>query len=268
MKSKVVILCLTGFLWLLGLNGPVNSQSSDLAAEVEYDTIDIAIDYITAYPGAETWVTVWMKNPVPVAGFSLVFQLSSSDAARFSCDTTGHCFIDTTGCSASAFSNTISCVCEENGRIARTVGLMNPGEFIPPSPDYLCLFKIHIGICCIPDADTLREALVLLAPESSFLSDTLGDLVPLCYQMGQLFVWWSVPGDVNGDSLVNSADIVFLVNYLFRGGPEPYVCEAADCNNDGVIKASDIVYLVNHLFKNGPAPVRGSVSCPHEDCCP
>jgi len=267
-RSKVVILCMTGFLWLLSLNGSVNSQPSELAAGVEYDTIDIAIESITAYPGTETWVQVLMKNPVPVAAYQLRFQLSSSHAARFSCDTAGHCFIDTAGCSAGAFSDNISCVCEGNGSIVHIVWLGNPGEFIPPSPDYRCLFKIRMDICCIPDADTLREAFIFLAPAVSFLSDTLGHLIPFGYHRGQLFVRLSVPGDANGDSLVNSADIVFLINYLFRGGEKPCVCEAADCNNDNIIKVSDVVYLIDHLFKNGPAPVPGSVSCWYEDCWP
>ena len=268
MRSKVVILCVTGLLLLLGLNGAANGQLSDMAGKIDDDTIDIAIEYTTAYPGTETWLTVFMRNPVPVAAYQLRFQLSSSHAARFSCDTAGQCFIDTAGCSASALSDTISCVCEGNGSIVQTVGFGNPGEFIPPSPDYRCLYKIRMDICCVPDADTLREAFFFLAPAVSFLSDTLGDLIPLGYHMGELFVWWSVPGDANGDSVVDIGDVLFLINYLFIEGAEPCVCEAADCNNDGAINVADIVYLMSYLFINGPAPVRGIISCPHEDCWP
>jgi hypothetical protein len=28
-------------------------------------------------------------------------------------------------------------------------------------------------------------------------------------------------GDVNGDCVVNSSDVVYLINYLFIGGPAP-----------------------------------------------
>ncbi|MCJ7577295.1 MAG: dockerin type I repeat-containing protein [candidate division Zixibacteria bacterium] len=155
-----------------------------------------------------------------------------------------------------------------NGSAVNIVGFGNIGEFIPPSPDYLCLFKIRMDICCIPDADTLRETLISLWPGGSSLSDTLGYDIPLRDHMGGLLVWWSVPGDANGDSSVNAVDVVFLINYLFIGGPEPCVCEAVDCNNDGVINAVDVVYLINYLFIHGPAPLRGSVSCWHEDCWP
>jgi hypothetical protein len=267
MRSKVVILCVTGVLLLLGLNGSANSNSPDLVGKIDSDTVDIAIEDYTAYPGTEKWVEVLMRNPVPVAGYSFLFQLSSSDPARFSCDSAGDCFIDTTVCSASNFS-IISCVCQEDGSVVRTVGLGKPRELIPPSLDYRCLFKIRMDICCIPDAETLREAFILLPPGFSSVSDSLGNSLPLRYHMGELFAWWSVPGDANGDSSVNAVDVVFLINYLFIGGSEPCVCEAADCNNDGVINAGDVVYLINYLFIHGPAPLRGSVSCWHEDCWP
>ncbi len=268
MRSKLLLLCLSGVFLLLSLNGSVNGQPSDLAGKTQYDTVDIAIDYSTAYPGTETWVTVWMNNPVPVGAFSLFFQLSSMHAARFSCDTSGQCFIDSTSCSAGALSH-ISCLCQGNGSGVEVLGWGEPGEFIPPSPGYECLFRIRMDVCCIPDADTLRSAYILLAPASSSVSDTLGNLLPLnYYPPGELFVWWSVPGDASGDSLVDIGDVLFLINYLYQGGPEPCVCEAADCNNDGGINSADIVYLINYLFANGPAPVPGSAACWHEDCRP
>ncbi len=268
MRSKIVLLCVTGLLLLFGLNGSANSQPPDLAGKVEDDTVDIAIEYMIAYPGTETWVTILMQNPVPVTAYQLRFQLSSSHAAKFSCDSAGYCFIDTAGCSASALSDTMSCVCEGNGSIVNIFGMGNPGEFIPPSPHYSCLFKIRMDICCIPDADTLREAFFFLAPGASFLSDTLGYLISWYYHMGELFVWWSEPGDANGDSLVDIGDVVFLINYLYLEGTEPCVCEAADCNNDNVIDAGDIIHLINYLFMDGPAPIRGGVSCRYEDCWP
>lgn len=57
-------------------------------------------------------------------------------------------------------------------------------------------------------------------------------------------------GDVSGDGKVTVSDIVFLVNYLFKGGPEPwlYYCDA---NGDCQVTVSDVVYLVNYLFKGG-----------------
>jgi hypothetical protein len=61
-------------------------------------------------------------------------------------------------------------------------------------------------------------------------------------------------GDVNLDGQLSVADVVYLVNYLFKGGPAPQLFIVADVNRDGKLTISDAVYLINYLFKGGPAP--------------
>lgn len=61
-------------------------------------------------------------------------------------------------------------------------------------------------------------------------------------------------GDASGDGVINSADVIWLLNYLYKGGPEPIPLEAGDVNCDGVINSADVVYLLNYLYKNGPPP--------------
>jgi hypothetical protein len=63
-----------------------------------------------------------------------------------------------------------------------------------------------------------------------------------------------VCGDANGDSEVSIADVVYLVNYLFKSGPEPDPLWVADCNQNGSADIVDAVYLTNYLFKSGPPP--------------
>jgi outer membrane protein assembly factor BamB len=62
------------------------------------------------------------------------------------------------------------------------------------------------------------------------------------------------PGDANGDGLIDPADVVYLISYLFRGGPPPRPAERGDANCDGRVSVSDVVYLVNYLFRNGLPP--------------
>jgi hypothetical protein len=59
------------------------------------------------------------------------------------------------------------------------------------------------------------------------------------------------PGDANVDGKVTVSDVVYLVNYLFKGGPEPWLL-FSDANADKKVTVSDVVYLVNYLFKGGP----------------
>jgi outer membrane protein assembly factor BamB len=63
-----------------------------------------------------------------------------------------------------------------------------------------------------------------------------------------------VAGDANGDGVVDPADVVHMINYLFRNGPAPDPLEAGDANCDGVVDPADVVYLINYLFRNGPPP--------------
>jgi hypothetical protein len=59
-------------------------------------------------------------------------------------------------------------------------------------------------------------------------------------------------GDVNGDGVVNVADVFYLINFLFAGGPIPL--GRANVNGDSAINVSDVFYLINFLFAGGPAP--------------
>jgi PKD repeat protein len=61
-------------------------------------------------------------------------------------------------------------------------------------------------------------------------------------------------GDVNRDCVVNIADVVYLINYLYIGGTAPEPWQTGDVNCDGTINVSDVVYLINYLFIGGPPP--------------
>ena len=63
-----------------------------------------------------------------------------------------------------------------------------------------------------------------------------------------------INGDVNTDNSISLADIVFLVNYIFKGGLAPHPLKVGDVNCDTNVDLPDIVYLVNYVFKGGPSP--------------
>jgi hypothetical protein len=62
-------------------------------------------------------------------------------------------------------------------------------------------------------------------------------------------------GDANADGKITVSDVVYLVNYLFKGGPIAKPYEAGEANCDGKVTVSDVVYLVNYLFKGGQPPI-------------
>jgi hypothetical protein len=70
-----------------------------------------------------------------------------------------------------------------------------------------------------------------------------------------------VRGDGNNDGLVDVADIVFVLQYLFLDGPEPECEDAADFDNDGHINITDPVFLTLYIFQNGIAPPSPYPTC-------
>jgi hypothetical protein len=61
-------------------------------------------------------------------------------------------------------------------------------------------------------------------------------------------------GDCDSDGVVNVTDVVYLVQYVFAGGPPPVPLEAGDADCSGTANISDAVYLVAYIFAGGPVP--------------
>lgn len=61
-------------------------------------------------------------------------------------------------------------------------------------------------------------------------------------------------GDVDGKTPITLSDLLFLVKYLYKGGPSPPESYLADTNCDGVTNIVDIIVEVNYLFQRGPMP--------------
>lgn len=74
------------------------------------------------------------------------------------------------------------------------------------------------------------------------------------------------PGDPNDDGSINVGDAVYMINYVFKGGPAPmpYPICSGDANSDCVCNVGDAVYLINYVFKGGPPPLSGEE---WEDLC-
>ena len=64
-----------------------------------------------------------------------------------------------------------------------------------------------------------------------------------------------VCGDPNQDKRVNIGDAVYLVSYIFKGGPSPIPMESGDCNGpDGKVNIIDAVYITGYIMRGGPPP--------------
>ncbi len=65
-----------------------------------------------------------------------------------------------------------------------------------------------------------------------------------------------IPGDADGSGSISIGDAVYIINYIFGGGPAPmpYAICSGDANCDCTVSISDAVYIVNFIFGGGPQP--------------
>lgn len=76
-------------------------------------------------------------------------------------------------------------------------------------------------------------------------------------------------GDCNNDGSPNIADGVWLLNYLFIGGPASICLAACDTDGDQELGLLDAVLFLNHWISGGPPPAAPYPGCgvdPAADC--
>ncbi|MDH4223370.1 MAG: hypothetical protein OEV55_07525 [candidate division Zixibacteria bacterium] len=129
-------------------------------------------------------------------------------------------------------------------------------------PDSGVLFKVIVNV---KETAPLGETDLILINQAGepplmnvySLSNGMVDILPELVN-GTLTIG-AICGDFNGDGEVTASDIIYVINFLFKGGflplcaPAPYLA-CGDVNSDGDVTVSDVVYLINHLFKGGPEP--------------
>lgn len=67
-----------------------------------------------------------------------------------------------------------------------------------------------------------------------------------------------VCGDADTSGGVDIDDAVYLINYIFAGGPEPDNYGSGDADASGEIDIDDVVCLISYIFASGPEPM-----CPY-----
>jgi len=61
-------------------------------------------------------------------------------------------------------------------------------------------------------------------------------------------------GDCDASGDVDIDDVVYLITYIFSGGPAPDPEIAGDADCSGAVDIDDVVYLIQYIFSGGPAP--------------
>jgi hypothetical protein len=133
------------------------------------------------------------------------------------------------------------------------VNFGQPG-IIPPAKGLYCRMFYHVDG---PGTLTFRTA-VHSSGGPVLMNDYYGSSVPINWppegEVGSFEVTAVLCGDANRDGQITVSDVIYLINYLFKGGPPPNPIIAGDANCDDKVNVSDVIYLLNYLFKSGPPP--------------
>ncbi len=112
--------------------------------------------------------------------------------------------------------------------------------------------QVTFGPCDSTSIDTVQVA-VLDTAHVKIYNGSLTVLTPPSYTCGN--------ADGSSDQVVDISDLIYLVEYMFSGGPVPDPVETGDVNCDAVVDISDVIAMVDFQFAGG-API-----CPN-NCQP
>ena len=157
---------------------------------------------------------------------------------------------------------------------AHPSGVHNDAQFVSGPHQSIDHDKYNIGVVSAlcpasPFRAQLRDYPMTGSDIVRFQLINDGDIPSMPYTGGQLITVLEyaviicpeqacdcMPGDANNTKNINISDAVWLINYIFGGGPAPApypICSGdADCNC--VVTISDAVYLINYVFGGGAAP--------------
>ncbi len=169
-------------------------------------------------------------------------------------DTTHNLFLDTYGPSSPGWYHDFIVDMSTAGQYFRLSWIPS----MPSSPRwpggsrqlaFIMTFRVEDTITVCVDTCVWPPMTYLRFVRSDAVSYTPRDNMPYCFTI-------SAPdlGDANADGIVDIGDVVYLIGYLYRGGPPPTPPEVGDANCDGIVDIGDVVRLIGYLYKREPPP--------------
>ncbi|MBU2625279.1 MAG: S8 family serine peptidase [candidate division Zixibacteria bacterium] len=104
----------------------------------------------------------------------------------------------------------------------------------------------------------VREAIMMTADNATTPNNDYGWGIANCwaainYSFGPPAY---VAGDADGSGDVDIDDVVYIIAFVFTGGPSPVPVEASgDADGSGEVDIDDVIYLIAYIFTGGPPPV-------------
>ncbi|HOP08165.1 MAG TPA: S8 family serine peptidase [candidate division Zixibacteria bacterium] len=209
------------------------------------DTVTFVTDSV--YAGGQAVMSVNMTNSQLLNEMSISFRIDTLSAFSFDSATLGSRTSYFEDFQQTAYAPT-------EGRFAYRLVADDGGGSPLLTPGTGEIMKIYVttddlalgGLAAEVDSSQTPRRLNLTSPQLTY--------DPVVHA-GQIITRYVMRGDVNGDFSIDIADVVYLVTWMFQGGPAPIAVQAADVNANLQVGIDDLVYLVDYEFNQGPPPV-------------
>ena len=208
------------------------------------DTLTFTSDSVFA--GEKAYISVNLKNSQPIDKITIPFTYGGSGLIDYDSVTFGN---------RTSYFDEIKFVHQDSWVRKYTVELSIDvaGTNLPLEPGYGEVMRIHFSTD--PYAlggsndfvDTTNGA-YQLSLRSEYMTYN-----PRFYD-GNIVMKPVIRGNADNIGSINVADLVYLVNYLFKGGSAPVTIQSGDANSDLAVLVTDLTYLVEYLFKGGQPP--------------
>ncbi|MCI0531572.1 MAG: hypothetical protein L0Y74_06475 [candidate division Zixibacteria bacterium] len=245
-------------LAILALLTAVNSKAENMVDPGQPDTVWIVCQN-EAVPDTGSWISmnIYLKTDNQGSGndvtaFDLPLYLSRSNTAPVSVDTTVTAvFANSVFKDSSSYFRAVSAD-SQNLDCPVVIGAVKfSGTGFSSGTHILATLRLKLDDSTTLDIDTTStstNSLQLVTSSASGYVPVWNVLTcPVC-------VHSSPAGDANCSGGISLADVIYLVNYLFKSWPAPCCFSLGDVNCSGSITLADIIQLVNHIFKAQPAP--------------
>jgi len=242
----------TKLIFTLLLVGATSGRADMVQDTLIPDTVRVASVNASVTSG-QAQAPVDFYNDEVLAGISLVLTWDSPDVAVDSFSFAGGRLQDILTKGVAYGGNYIIAFCLPWG----------PGELIQPGTGNLgtLFFSYSTGIS--PQQVLIDSITIILGDiqhSTTFSDASSNEFAPQFVPGGINIVAGCCIGDrgnvdnSSGDA-VDIADLTYLVEYLFGGGPPPVCEDEANMNGQADVDIGDLTYIVEYLFGGGPAPV-------------
>ena len=220
-------------------------------------------DSLVVLPGERVVVTVWGTNTVPLNLIKIPIEYDGELSLAYDS-------FSTVGCLTEYFEE-VSCV-HYSPSVKRMTFRLCPSLY-GTSPDFEPSFgpliKVYFGF----DGGTAygQQTTIRLDGYTSgtveFMPEFCGAKCDYILPTQNGYVLYrdccvGYRGNVDNDDedVIDIADLIYLVEFMFSSGPEPECWKEGNVNGDLTgdimhqVDMSDLVYLVDYMFSNGPEP--------------